>query len=228
LQNQHIGLIDEERKININTGTNDVLNEFFELVGEASPQEAADIADSIVDWRDEDDEPSDNGAESSHYEGLDPGYTCKNANFDILEELLLVKGVTQEIYDKVKDYLTVYGDGKVNLNTADVLVLQSLGMRSSLAKKVIAFREGDDGKIGTEDDNAFNSMEDAPMLLSGKVGLNAEEINEFIAITESDLAGVRSDNFRGISWGALQDREISTEIVFVINRDEQIRYWRQQ
>ena len=224
----YYGLVDEERKININTGTGDVLSEFFEIVGEASPQEAADIADAIVDWRDEDDEPSANGAESSYYEGLDPGYVCKNANFDILEELFLVKGVTQEIYDKVKDYLTVYGDGKVNLNTADVLVLQSLGMRNSLAEKVITFREGDDGKIGTEDDNAFENTQNAGQLLSSKASLSVEEIDEFNAIATGDLAGVQSDHFRGISWGALQDREISTKVVFVINRDEQIRYWRQQ
>jgi len=222
------GLVDEERKININTGTTDVLSKLFEISGEASPQEATDIADSIVDWRGEDDEPSTNGAESAYYKGLDPGYDCKNANFDILEELLLVKGVTQEIYNKVKDYLTVYGDGKVNLNTADKLVLQSLGMRSSLVDKVIAFREGDDGKIGTEDDNAFENTENAGQVLSSKFSLSVEEIDEFNAIAAGDLAGVQSNNFRGISWGALQDVELSTNIVFVIDRDEKIRYWRQQ
>jgi len=222
------GLIDEERKININTATVDILNEFFERVADTSSQEAADIADSIIDWRDEDDEPSDNGAESSYYRGLDSGYTCKNAQFDLLEELLLVKGMEQDIYDRTKDYLTVYGDGKVNLNTADILVLQSLGMRNSLAEKVITFREGDDGKIGTEDDNALDSIGSAGALLSSQVGLSVEEIDEFNAIVESGFAGVQSNNFRGISFGALQDQEMSTRIVFVINRDEQIRYWRQQ
>lgn len=225
---EYYGLTDEERKININTATGDVLNKLLEIAGEASSQESADIADAIIDWRDEDDEPGDNGAEDSYYEGLSPGYVCKNAPFDVLEELLLVKAMTQDIYDKVKDYLTVYGNGKVNLNTAEVLVLQSLGMRSSLTEKVITFREGDDGTIGTEDDNAFNSTEGAGLLLSSKVGLNAEETNEFIAIAEGDLAGVQSDHFRGISIGALQDQEMSARIVFVINRDEQIRYWRQQ
>ena len=43
---------DEERKINVNTATAEVLNDFFELVVETSSQEAADISDSIVDWRD--------------------------------------------------------------------------------------------------------------------------------------------------------------------------------
>ena len=210
------------------TATVDILNGLFERVADTSSQEAADIAASIIDWRDEDDEPSDNGAESSYYRGLDSGYACKNAQFDLLEELLLVKGMEQDIYDKTKDYLTVYGDGKVNLNTADILVLQSLGMRNSLAEKVITFREGDDGKIGTEDDNALDSIGGAGALLSSQVGLSVEEIDEFNAIVESGFVGVQSNNFRGISFGALQDQEMSTHIVFVVNRDEQIRYWRQQ
>jgi len=224
----HYGLIDEERKININAATVEVLNEFFKIVGETSSQEAEDIADSIIDWRDEDDEPGDNGAESPYYESLSPRYTCKNAPFDVLVELLLIKEMTQEIFEKVEDYLTVYGNGKVNLNTADVLVLQSLGMRESLAKKVITFREGDDGRIGTEDDNAFESTQNAGSLLSSKTGLSVEEIDEFNAIAGGDLAGVQSNNFRGISVGALQEQEMSAQIVFIINRDEQIRYWRQQ
>jgi len=224
----YYGLIDEERKININSATEEVLSTFFELVAETSSRETADIVASIIDWRDEDDETSDNGAESSYYQGLDPGYDSKNGYFDLLEELLLVKGITQEIYDKVEDYLTVYGDGNVNLNTADILVLQSLGMRTSLAEKVITFRKGDDGIIGTEDDNAFNSMEDAGTILSSKVGLFAEESNEFNEIAEGENVGVRSNNFRGISIGSLQDLGLTAKIIFVINRDEQIRYWREQ
>jgi len=223
----YYGLSDEESKLNLNTVTVDVLVYIFEEVVKTTSQEAADLADAIIDWRDEDDDPEDNGAESSYYGGLDGGYASKNANFDVVEELLLVKGMTQEIYDLVSSYFTVYGDGKVNLNTAGIKVLESLGMRTSLAENVIRFREGDDGVIGTEDDNAFNSTSDAPSLLSGQVSLNAEELNEFTAIAEGDLAGVVSDNFRGISAGSLQELELSTSIVFVINRDEQIRYWKE-
>ena len=154
----------------------------------------------------------------------------KNGNekaFDVLVELLLVKEMTQEIFDKVEGYLTVYGDGKVNLNTADVLVLKSLGMRDSLAEKVITFREGDDGRIGTEDDNAFDSVENAGQLLSGKAGLSVEESDEFNVITGSGLAGVQSNNFRGVSVGALQEQAMSAQIVFIIDRDEQIHYWKE-
>lgn len=218
---KHYGLIDEERKININTASVDVLYQFFEIVGEASPQEATDISESIADWRDEDDEPNDFGAETPYYQSLNPGYQCKNSKFEILDELLLVKEMTQEIFDKVHNYLTVYGNGKVNINTTNVLVLQSLGMRSSLAEKIVSFRKEGEG-------NVFSSIQDAAALLSSKAGLSIEEVDEFNAIISSGLVTVSSDFFRGRSVGGMQDTEISKEIVFVVGRDEKIRYWRER
>jgi type II secretory pathway component PulK len=56
-----------------------------------------DIADSIVDWIDPDDDPRPNGAESSSYTGMTPPYRCKNAPLDSVEELLLVRGMTPQI-----------------------------------------------------------------------------------------------------------------------------------
>jgi len=221
------GLIDEERKININTATAEVLNQFFKIVGEISSQEAEDITDAIIDWRDEDDEPLDNGAESSYYESLDPGYTAKNTDFEILEEILLIREMSQTIYDKVKGYMTVYGEGKVNINTADTLVLQSLGMSSSLAEKIISYREGDDGQEATEDDNNFENAQNVTSVLSANQNLSIGEVNALNAIINEDLIDVRSDHFRGHSFGSLMDRAIRSEIVFVINRDEQVRYWRE-
>ena len=69
------GLIDEERKVNINRTPADVLKRFFEVTAELSSQDAADIADAIADWRDEDDEPLESGAESPYYEALEGGYS---------------------------------------------------------------------------------------------------------------------------------------------------------
>jgi len=115
----------------------------------------------------------------------------------------------------------------VNINTADLLVLQSLGMSSSLAEKVISFREGDDGEEATADDNVFNNIQDAGLLLSSKVGLVEEEVDGFNGVMERGLVTVRSDFFRGRSIGGMRDLEVFKEIVFVIGRDEKIRYWRE-
>jgi general secretion pathway protein K len=103
---------------------------------------------AIMDWIDGDDdvtifpfiERENAGAERTHYESLPSPYTCKNAPFDTLEELLLVKGMTREIFYGVPgdetagikpapgmcQFLTIYGDGKISINDAPAEVLQSL------------------------------------------------------------------------------------------------------
>lgn len=53
------------------------------------------IADAILDWIDEDDEPRDYGAEASAYMAL--GYEPRNGPISSLDELLLVHGVTSEL-----------------------------------------------------------------------------------------------------------------------------------
>jgi hypothetical protein len=53
-----------------------------------------DVADSILDFIDEDDEPREYGAESEFYLSLPSPYEAKNAPLDSVEELLLVRGVT--------------------------------------------------------------------------------------------------------------------------------------
>ncbi|GHT35973.1 general secretion pathway protein GspK [Planctomycetales bacterium] len=56
-----------------------------------------EIADSILDWLDEDSEPRENGAEDDYYAGLDPPYYTRNGLPDSLDELLLVRGVTPKL-----------------------------------------------------------------------------------------------------------------------------------
>ena len=55
------------------------------------------VADAILDWIDPDDQPRPFGAEADFYEGLDPSYAPRNGTPELIEELLLVKGVTREL-----------------------------------------------------------------------------------------------------------------------------------
>ena len=227
------GLVDEERKININKATKDVLEQLFELTAQMTSQAASDIADSILDWVDEDSDPHANGAEDGYYEGLAQAYACKDAKFQILEELLLVKGMTQDIFEKVGAYLTVYGEGKVNLNTAGKDVLEALGMSDTLADKLIRFRRGNDSLEATSDDNIFESAETAVASLSNSVGLSAEETVQLNTVIASGLACVRSDHFSGESHAELryddgEEARLTTNIFFVMDREKNILYWREQ
>jgi hypothetical protein len=61
----------------------------------ALPGMTEDIADAILDWIDEDDEPREFGAEVEYYSAL--GYGPKNGPLDTIEELLLVRGITPDL-----------------------------------------------------------------------------------------------------------------------------------
>jgi DNA uptake protein ComE-like DNA-binding protein len=81
------GLVDEASKLNINTATIDELEQL--------PNMTEALASSIVDWRDSDSDTTNGvGAESDTYEKNDPPYEAKNANFESVDELLLVHGMT--------------------------------------------------------------------------------------------------------------------------------------
>ena len=83
------GLTDEAGKLNLNTASLEML--------EKLPGMTAELAASIVDWRDEDDEITEGGAESEYYLLEANPYTCKNAPLESVEEILLIKGGTQTI-----------------------------------------------------------------------------------------------------------------------------------
>ena len=81
------GILDETSKLNINTATYDTLRALNGMTDQ--------IAASIVDWRDTDSTVSENGAESADYNGLANPYNAKNADFESIDELLLIKGMTE-------------------------------------------------------------------------------------------------------------------------------------
>lgn len=58
------------------------------------PGMTIELADAIMDWLDEDDEPREYGAELEYYSGLPTPYETKNGPVDSVEELLLVSGMT--------------------------------------------------------------------------------------------------------------------------------------
>jgi general secretion pathway protein K len=104
-----------------------------------------DLVDAIVDWVDADDIPEPAGAESMYYQSLRPPYRASNAPLQTIREMRLIKGMTSEIMDKLLQYVTVYpqdGESRVNINTADLMVLQALDQRisQSMAGEIIQSR----------------------------------------------------------------------------------------
>jgi hypothetical protein len=66
------------------------------------------MADSILDWMDEDDDPRDLGAEREYYSGLNPPYEPQNGPFESIDQLLLVRDVTPELlygFDRNRNFV---------------------------------------------------------------------------------------------------------------------------
>ena len=90
-------ITDLERKANINTANTAELQQALTVMG-VDADDISVVSDSIQDWIDADDSPRVAGAESDYYQSLTPPYYAKNAPIDDLSELLLIKGVTPEMY----------------------------------------------------------------------------------------------------------------------------------
>jgi general secretion pathway protein K len=93
-------ITDLESKFNINSPEpvlQQVLPQALTLMG-VDAGEATPIVNSILDWIDPDDQMRVEGAESDYYQTLSPPYMAKNGPIDDISELLLIKGITPEIY----------------------------------------------------------------------------------------------------------------------------------
>lgn len=93
-------ITDLESKFNINSPEQilqQVLPQALTLMGVAAG-ESTPIVNSILDWIDPDDNTHVEGAETEHYQNLNPPYTAKNGPIDDISELLLIKGITPDIY----------------------------------------------------------------------------------------------------------------------------------
>jgi general secretion pathway protein K len=90
-------IVDCERKANINTADQRLLQQAFNLLG-VDVVDFSTAIDSLFDWMDPDELTRMKGAESDYYLGLNPPYAAKNGPIDDLSELLLIQGITPEMY----------------------------------------------------------------------------------------------------------------------------------
>lgn len=122
------------------------------------------IIPALIDWVDSDDEktildstpltPALSGFEITDYQKLNPPGVCRNRPLRSIDECTLVHGITADwlyhntssnnkiVLGPLADCITTYGDGKIDLNTAPALVIQSLapGITNDVARKIIHHR----------------------------------------------------------------------------------------
>lgn len=222
------GLVDEERKININKVKLPVLERFFRISVGLDETSAQELAACVIDWRDTDSQLSIplGSAESLDYRNTQYPYEASNQDFEVLEEILLVKGMSQDIFEKIKDYVTIYGSGKVNINTASRLVLMALGLDGNIVDDIMSFRAGEDGVIATSDDKIFDAAANIIPKLSQSYHLSVSELAQLSAVVDQYLV-TNSKNFMIKAVAELNNRRDSVELNCVVNRGGNILYWRE-
>lgn len=151
----------EDRKIGINAATTDaekrtLFSRLYPLfAGEVDPdsrrtemdRKAADLVLNIMDWIDPDDDRSDidsmgnfvqAGGAGENVDYSKYGYRARNAKMDSVEELRLVEGMTDELFCKFGDELTVYQTEKVNINEASPQLIKALVCDAVVGDRALA------------------------------------------------------------------------------------------
>ena len=173
-----LAIQDEESLININNTSKTVLESIFnklDIDENAVP--------SLMDWIDEDDDDTNNGngAENEYYNNLEEPYFCKNSPLTSINELFFIRNIGSD-WTKLKNSVTIYGDGKININTATTFTLECIGFPSSLIEKITSYIAGADGILHTDDDNYFNTPEEI-----------IEKLEEFGYIEEDERQAIQNN-----------------------------------
>ncbi|HEX8984084.1 MAG TPA: hypothetical protein VF767_01580 [Bryobacteraceae bacterium] len=149
-----VEVIPESSKLNVNTSPPEDLFRLLAVLG-VEPDRARQIVLALVDWR----SPAPPGAASpfdQRYLGRNPSFLARHASLEEIEELLLIQGVTPELfygtYERdtegvlrlhrgLRDCLSVYGGTtQIDANTAQPEVLETIGLTPESVAELIRRR----------------------------------------------------------------------------------------
>lgn len=164
------------------------------------------IVPAIIDWTDHDDDLThlpfvqhDNlGAEEDYYRTLEPPRRCRNEPVDVIDELLQVKGMTPDALGRLRGSLTTFGDGKVNINAAPKLVLESLNeqMNPAVIQMILNRR-------GLKPFTSIAELREMPGMTD----------NLYLAIKDTITTGQEQRYYRVLSRGTVKDLSVCVEAV---------------
>jgi type II secretory pathway component PulK len=187
-RNCDVHIHDESGKININKITDETKQGFikFLLALKIEEHAAEIITDSILDWVDEDDLHHVNGAEKNYYSSLPEPYEPKNGAFEIIEELTLVKGVTPQVFELLREHVTIYGAGKINVNFASKEVLLSVpDISPEIVDAIIQYRD-ENGKI-----EKFGDLKEL-FRGYGVIGKSFQEVTKYLTVYDSSFLTINA------------------------------------
>ena len=199
----------ESGRIDINTAPPELLSGLFTRLFPTS--DSAALTDALLDWRDHDDHPRDNGAEDRAYKEAGYAYGPSNTPFYSVNELSQVMGFDGEKLEALQPHLTVHSRRpRINAASADLVVLSSIpGIDAATAEAFIEHREealAGDGEI------------DYSLLRSGRRFLDRRRDNRLFALdievrlddglTRREHAVLRLDRRRGYTLLARETRPL--------------------
>ncbi len=206
---------DESGKININQVDEIILRQTFTNL-DFDPDFGDALADAILDWRDPDDLERLNGVESGYYLAQDIPYPAKDGPFDVIDELLLIRDVTQDLfYDTLREVFTVYGNERAgnmaNLMTASPeVIMANRGVDAETAEEMVRQRQENCGEDFLDGTVARGSLPTIVTIES--VGyLNIGRITRRLSGVVERTGG---QSFRMLRW---QDRLPSPELPIKID-----------
>ena len=148
-----VEVIPEASRLNVNTANPEELFRLLVAVG-AEPERAREMAMAIVDWRTP--LPGVISPFDQYYLSLTPSFRARHASFEEIEELLLVKGMTPELFygtyipdsegrlvprGGLRDCLSVLGTtAGFDVNTAEPALLLSIGLSPEAVNAVVTQR----------------------------------------------------------------------------------------
>jgi len=203
----YISIEDLDGKLNLNTlvdangNPNTVMiRRLYRLLDILGLQSPGDLTAAVVDWIDEPGGVYDQiifednsvlpvtGAEDAYYQGLDSPYPAANSPMIAIEELSMVRGFTPEVMAVVLPHLSVYGSGKLNLNTASVELLQAWDSATS--------SQGIEAITLARETAPLESTNDVKNLLN---------LNDWTALNRNSDVAVAGTVFRVTSLGRVGD-----------------------
>jgi general secretion pathway protein K len=158
-----VEIIPEASKLSVNESRPEDLFRLLVQLG-AEPQRAQEITAAIVDWR----TPVAGGFSlfDQYYLSLTPSFRARHASVEEIEELLLVKGMTPDLFygsvvrdaegrlqlrAGLRDCVSVYGSpGAVDVNTAQPALLAALGIPPAAVAAIVQRRHARPFRGGNE------------------------------------------------------------------------------
>ncbi|MCK5879054.1 MAG: general secretion pathway protein GspK [Holophagae bacterium] len=187
-------------KLSIQKVRQEVWREIF-MKYDKTEEEANDIIASLQDWVDKDNLLHPGGAEDDYYQGLSFPYYPHNNKIEDIRELLLVKGIDEEMfygsdkYPALTEFFNVREAGdKLDINAASKALIQTMMETTD---------EETDAILAAREEKPFETMSDLANLVSPNSFNNATRY--FTTTKNADIMTLRATILRGKQTLAVEE-----------------------